>query len=223
MFEKFLINFAIPRKKLFEFFGIVLFLTIFFAFISLAYGIFRQEVLSLDVEITHALQDLSYLTIPMMFVSVFGDLAVSSVLFLAVVGFLYFKGYRREAAFMPAILATPLLNTILKETIERPRPSEALVNVFDPLPQYSFPSGHVMYYVVFFGFVAFLAASLPKLEPRWRAFLLTISLPLIFLVGISRVYLGAHWPSDVLGAYLFGGLYLSVLILIYLKYLYRLP
>ncbi len=223
MFEKFLINFAIPEKKyvvallaFFIFFSLIVFLL-------LTYSIANQGVFSWDIQLTNSIQNLSYLTIPMIFVSGFGQISVTLLLFILILGFLYRKGYRKEAAFVPAVLLTPALNILLKELVARPRPSEALVSVFEPLPQYSYPSGHVMYYVVFFGFLAFLAASLPKLEPRWRIFLLSVSLPLILLVGVSRIYLGAHWPSDVVGAYLFGGLYLIVLILIYLKFVYRLP
>ncbi len=223
MFEKFLVNFAIPKKNFFIILGAVFILSSFSIFTSLSYVILRQEILSWDVGIAKSLQSLSYLAVPMILVSAFGDLSVSVFLFLIALGFLYFKGYKREAAYFPAVLLAPILNTLIKESVARPRPAESLINVFEPLPPYSFPSGHVVYYVVFFGFLAFLAISLPKLEPRWRIFILVICLPLLLLIGVSRIYLGAHWPSDVAGGYLFGGLYLLVLILVYLKYFYRLP
>lgn len=224
MFEKFLIDFAIPEKRLITILLILLFVSIFFAFIFLTYAIANQGIFYWDIEITKNIQNYTYLTIPMVFISAFGQISVTTLLFLLILGFLYWKGYRKEAAFVvPAVLLTPALNALLKELVARPRPPESLVNVLEPLPQYSYPSGHVMYFVVFFGFLAFLAVSLPKLEPRWRILWLSISLPLIILVGVSRVYLGAHWPSDVAGAYLFGGLYLLVLILVYLKYVYKLP
>lgn len=221
MFENFLMRVAIPKKK---YFGIVLFtiiLLILILFVFLAYETGNQGVFSWDLEITKKVQSVSFLAIPVLFISWFGGLVASLFIFFVVLGFLYFKGYHRETAFMPIVLLTPILNSIMKELVVRPRPTEALVNVFEPLPQYSFPSGHVMYYVVFFGFLAFLAISLPKLEPWWRIFWLAFSIPLVFLIGISRVYLGAHWPSDVIGAYLYGGLILLVIILVYLKYVYR--
>jgi len=223
MFEKFIANFAIPEKKFFGSLiaGLLIFSFIFFTLIT--YNIASQGFFYGDIEITKGIQNYTFLTAPMVIVSSFGQLSVTILLFLLVLSFLYRKGYRKEAAFIPAVLLTPALNVLLKELVARPRPAGTFANALDPLSQYSYPSGHVMYFVVFFGFLAFLAASLPKLKPKWRLLWLSISLPLIILVGLSRVYLGAHWPSDVVGAYLIGGLYLLVLILIYLKYVYELP
>ena len=73
----------------------------------------------------------------------------------------------------------------------------------------SFPSGHVTFYVCFFGFLFFVAfALLPKGSNVRRVACALAALP-VLLVGLSRVYLGAHWPSDTLGAYLFSGLWLA--------------
>jgi membrane-associated phospholipid phosphatase len=222
MFEKFLIGFVLPEKRVVGIIIALLLVASFFVFLFLTYAIANQGIFLWDIQITRSIQSYTYLTFPMIFVSEFGQASVSALLFILIIGFLFRKGYRKEAAFVPAVLLTPALNGLLKELVARPRPHQVFVNVFEPLPQYSYPSGHVMYYVVFFGFLAFLAASLPKLEPRWRILWLVISLPLMILVGVSRIYLGAHWPSDVAGAYLFGGLYLAVLILVYLKYIYKL-
>ena len=222
MFEKILVNIIIPRKNPFVKFILALVLFIFTASFLLVLIVLREGVLGWDIRLAKGLQELSFLTTAMILVSFFGDLYGATFIFSLALGFLYLKGYKRETLFMPAILVSPIINSLIKEIVSRPRPSQALVNVFEPLSEYSFPSGHVMYYVVFFGFLAFLALSLPKLKPGWRAFWLFVSLPLIFLIGASRIYLGAHWPSDVLAGYFFGGLYLLTLVLIYMKYIYRL-
>ena len=104
-----------------------------------------------------------------------------------------------------------LFNRLLKLVVDRPRPPNSLVQVVVHHPSESFPSGHVVFFVGFFGFLAFLAcSSLERVSDRVAA--LSVCAIFTLLVGPSRVYLGAHWPSDVLGAYLFGGLWLSVMI-----------
>src|SRR6266498_4082671 len=118
----------------------------------------------------------------------------------------YLFGFHWEAiAALFATIFPPVVNVIVKEYIRRPRPTVDLVNVFGVLNSYSFPSGHVMFYVGFFGFIWFLVYTL--LKRSWkRTALLWFLGGLIALVGASRIYLGQHWASDVLGAYLLGTL-----------------
>jgi undecaprenyl-diphosphatase len=102
------------------------------------------------------------------------------------------------------------LNRLLKYAVGRPRPVPSLVNVTRQWAHESFPSGHVTFYVGFFGFLFFAAyALLPRGSASRRLALALCALP-VLLIGPSRVYLGAHWPSDTLGAYLFGGLWLAL-------------
>jgi membrane-associated phospholipid phosphatase len=88
------------------------------------------------------------------------------------------------------------------------------VHVFDTLGSYSFPSGHVMFYTGFFGFIWFLAFTLLKISWK-RTLLLVIFGSLVLTIGVSRIYLGEHWASDVVGAYLLGSLVLIGVIQFY--------
>jgi undecaprenyl-diphosphatase len=71
-----------------------------------------------------------------------------------------------------------------------------------------------MYYTGFFGFIVFLAYTLLKPSLK-RTFLLVVFGLLVLLIGISRIYVGQHWASDVVGAYLLGGLILVAIIQLY--------
>ena len=106
------------------------------------------------------------------------------------------------------------INHLLKFLTGRPRPVSTLVQVMTNARFESFPSGHVMFFIVYFGFLFFLVYVLLRRGRARRLLLAALGL-LISLVGVSRVYLGAHWPSDVVGAYLAGGAWLLVMIEMY--------
>ena len=124
----------------------------------------------------------------------------------------------RDGAFLLALTGLQgLANLLIKLAIGRPRPLSSLVDVVAPVSGNSFPSGHVMFYTVFFGFLFFLAwARLPA--SLGRAAALTICGGLVLLIGPSRMYLGAHWLSDVIAAHLLGLIILTFGIEFYLRY-----
>jgi undecaprenyl-diphosphatase len=171
-----------------------------------------------DVELSRQLQsyDSRSLALLMRGVSVFGNHWYPFALAGATLLWFLFKRMR-NAAIVLLISAGggDLLNRIIKFIVARPRPSNALVLVQTNARAESFPSGHVTFYVCYFGFLFLLAyALLPKRSFRRRAAMVASALP-VLLIGLSRVYLGAHWPSDVVGAYLFGGLWLMLSLEVY--------
>jgi undecaprenyl-diphosphatase len=170
-----------------------------------------------DVRVTHALQSLDspFFSWLMIVISWPGFSPQAMVVSASVVLALYVFGFHWEAlASVFASTLPPVINMIVKDAIQRPRPTADLVDVFRILDSYSFPSGHVMFYVGFFGFLWFLAYILLK-RSLLRTSLLFLLGTFIALVGISRIYLGQHWASDVLGAYLLGSLTLVVNIWLY--------
>jgi membrane-associated phospholipid phosphatase len=103
---------------------------------------------------------------------------------------------------------------LLKPLVERPRPSAELVRVSSSSKGYGFPSGTAFFAVVLLGMIVYLVWR--TRPPRLTAVLtLGISLLLVLLCGLSRVYTGEHWATDVLGGWLLGGAWLLVLVAAY--------
>lgn len=131
-----------------------------------------------------------------------GSAGVLTLLTAAAVGYLQLAGKRHAAAaVLAAVVGGVLLSTVLKLGFDRPRPD--LVPHAVEVYTASFPSGHSMMAAVTY---LTLGALLARVEGDWRRKLywLGIALLLTVLVGLSRVYLGVHWPSDVLGGWAVG-------------------
>ena len=104
-----------------------------------------------------------------------------------------------------------LVADVLKLLVTRARPSDELVWVYDVSEDYSFPSTTALLSVVLLGMVCYLAGR----ERLWSPFavvVLGVSPMLVLASGVSRIYLGEHWATDVLGGWLFGGAWLLILI-----------
>jgi membrane-associated phospholipid phosphatase len=174
--------------------------------------------LAIDLQITEAAQsiDLPPFALFMRLVSWPGFnpqvVIIAGMIILVLVGL----GLRWEAVMaLIAAVSSTAINLLVKDLIQRPRPLPEQVAVVATLTSYSFPSGHVMFYVGFFGFLGFLAYHLLKPSLK-RSLLLACFGGLVLLIGLSRIYLGQHWASDVLGSYLFGSLMLVAIIQAYL-------
>jgi undecaprenyl-diphosphatase len=120
--------------------------------------------------------------------------------------FLWKRQRFRLAIWLVALAGGQVLNFLLKGLFARPRPSFS-----DPLATalyYSFPSGHAMMSLIVYGLIAyFIYSGLPQ---RWQRVLITSALlVLVFLIGLSRLYLGVHYLSDVLAGFAAGLLWLS--------------
>lgn len=186
-------------------------------FILLAFLASTTPFFPIDVRITQAIQSTgSPLFADFMWLISWPGFLPQSVLITLLLAFmLYAFGLHWESvASLLAASFSAGANQLVKEIIQRPRPALDLVDVFAVLQSYSFPSGHVMFYVSFFGFLWFLVYTL--LKPSWiRSLILGFVGILILMVGVSRIYLGQHWASDVLGAYLLGSLILLGIISLY--------
>jgi membrane-associated phospholipid phosphatase len=172
---------------------------------------------SVDLSVTRAVQtiNVAWFAILMVLVSFIGYTPQIYVLIAAVAVLLFIFGLRWEAVTaLVAAVGGSGLGQVIKIVVHRPRPGADLVNVLQHLNSYSFPSGHVLTYTAFFGFLFFLGYTL--LKPSFvRTVLLAILGSLVALIGFSRIYVGDHWASDVIGAYLLGSLWLVLSVYIY--------
>jgi len=156
-------------------------------------------------------------------ISMWGDPGMSTITVVGAAIIFIALQYQREALFLLLVFFTDSLGVFLKEFVARPRPHAEVINVYQAIDGYSFPSGHVLHYVVFFGLLftfMFVIKSIPLLI---RIFVGSLSIFLIFTISLSRVYLGSHWASDVIGGYLFGSLMLFGLLRAYFNVSKRRP
>lgn len=135
--------------------------------------------------------------------------------------FLAFRRRRAGVGLFLTVVSGELINRTLKYLIGRPRPAPDVVHVFRYYWSKSFPSGHVTFYVCYFGFLFFLAYSLMPRGSLRRRWVLTLTCLPILLIGFSRVYLGEHWPSDTIGSYLLGGMWVSLCVQGYRRWTQR--
>jgi membrane-associated phospholipid phosphatase len=186
----------------------------------LAWWVFYHPVLAIDVAITREFQENQspWLRFTMIAVSFIGNMSVLSLgLIILTSLLLWMIDLRLEALLVVVLSATSsIVNWLVKYIVARPRPTSNLVEVIQYAGGKSFPSGHVMSYVVFWGLLFSFGIILFKGKHWWRTALLIISGLFVVLVGPSRIYLGDHWASDVLGAYLIGGVLLGISLWIYL-------
>jgi undecaprenyl-diphosphatase len=131
-----------------------------------------------------------------------GGFAVLALLTLAVAGYLAFRrGWGQIALLAAAVLGAMLLSSLLKGGFDRPRPD--LVPHGARVLTASFPSGHAMISAAVYLTLGAMLASVQS-SRRLKTYFVSLAVILTLLIGSSRVYLGVHWPSDVLAGWAAG-------------------
>ena len=130
---------------------------------------------------------------------------------------LFINRFRKEALFVASTMLVSVVNYGFKLLVARPRPGDNLIVVVQDAEHHSFPSGHTSFYVVFFGFLIFLMIYNRKPKRLVRKMAIGICSFLIATIPLSRIYLGVHWITDVIGGFLLGLIILIIIIHLYLS------
>lgn len=192
--------------------GIVFSLLSLFLFFKIIFEVLTKDIVYIDnlvLNFIYSFRD-PFLTQIMHFVSFLGG-EFTLLLTAVIVVIFAFKKHKKEAAFFAFTVFTGyVLNNIIKYSLKIPRPN------IDPLSHvgsYGFPSGHAMNSLIFYGLLAYFIFHFTK--NRGSSVLVAIFLIIIvLLIGFSRLYLGVHHPSDVIGGFIAGFWWLSTAILI---------
>jgi membrane-associated phospholipid phosphatase len=188
-------------------------------FVPLAWWVARHPQPTGELAVTHTLQSkrspasrgAAYLLSTLI-----GSTPVSILLVSSTTLLLWKQHRRMEALFTAGIVGSnTLVRLLLKRLIHRPRPSPAHVAMSDYKQTSSFPSGHVGTSVAFWGWVA--ALSLQHKNPPLPRGLTAVAIICLLIIGPTRVYLGDHWATDVVGAYLLSGGWLGLCFQLYLS------
>ena len=176
---------------------------------------------SSDLLISWEIQNITYEWFDklMWFVTSTGDFLAASTILFSVFSLLLFKGRIREGVIIfISTTGLSLISSVIKTLVARPRPSPNLViqrGYFGTND--SFPSGHVSFAMGLWGFLLFLVFTKLK-KGMLKTTLIGMLVTILILMGLSRIYLGAHWFSDVLGAYLIGIVWLYLMVRLYRKF-----
>lgn len=187
-------------------------------FILLSFLVYNFPPSFVDLRFSLAIQGHHNLTLDhiMAFISWFGTMPASGIMVLATALIFFLFNCKRETVFVLLTVSSGLISTVIKLLINRPRPTEDVVRIIEKTRQQSFPSGHTLFYVVFFGFLIIIMENLKSVNRYVRIGVIAVSAMMILLVPFSRIYLGAHWFTDVLGGAILGILCLFVLSYFYL-------
>lgn len=203
------------RKTLFLCFSIFFIIV----FMLLSFSVIDSSPKSWDLLVSQELQEdpTALLDTLMKSFSWLGTVYVAAIMVIAFsIIFFVFK-YTREGFFVLSCLLSGGVSYVLKTLIDRPRPTTDFVRIVEETHYQSFPSGHVLFYTAFFGTLMVIAISSSILKLSMKIIISIICAVMIVLGAVSRIYLGAHWFTDVIGGFIVGVLFVMLTGRIYLR------
>lgn len=186
------------------------------AFLVLSLVVHSPGLLRIDQRITRTIQQggsgtLNWIAAGLTSLGGVGTLVVLEL--CAAAGFYWTKRPWAARLCLATLLWLPV-NLLTKELVGRPRPEDSMVNVVLPAVGLSFPSGHAMGSTTVYGFLALMAwIHIPR--RKLRLFWTTAFVAVAVCISLSRIYLGVHWFSDVVGGWTAGLFFVLILAEIY--------
>ena len=178
-------------------------------FLALAEDVFHQEIMNGDIvgyDIVSKLFKFNVSTPIAKFITNFGGAIF--VISLTTILFFVIKDKKIGISIITNLGIVTILNQIIKFIMQRPRPTE--FRIIEETG-YSFPSGHSMVSMAFYGYLIYLIYKYINNKHLKRTLIIILSV-LICIIGVSRIYLGVHYTSDVLGGFLISFAYLIIYI-----------
>ena len=187
---------------------IVLFICLI-GFLALAEDVFNKEIMNGDIvgyKLVSTFLISDFATPIAKFITNFGGAIF--IIILTVVLFVLIKNKKIGISIISNLVIITAINQILKRIVQRPRPTE--YRIIEETG-YSFPSGHSMVSLAFYGYLIYLIYKYINNKHLKRTLIIILSV-LICIIGVSRIYLGVHYTSDVLGGFLISFAYLIIYI-----------
>ena len=178
-------------------------------FLALAEDVFNKEIMNGDIvgyDIVSKLFKFNVSTPIAKFMTNFGGAIF--VISLTTILFFVIKDKKIGISIITNLGIVTILNQIIKFIMQRPRPTE--FRIIEETG-YSFPSGHSMVSLAFYGYLIYLIYKYINNKHLKRTLIIILSV-LICIIGVSRIYLGVHYTSDVLGGFLISFAYLIIYI-----------
>jgi membrane-associated phospholipid phosphatase len=191
--------------------GLALGLVAIGLFYDLAEEVVKQDTAALDQTVWQTLQLHATPTLDAVAIALswMGAEGLTTVLVLALVGLIWQRRFGAAVALLVTVIGAQVLDSALKLAFVRERPIAVIAAL--PGQGWSFPSGHAMVSLATYGFLAYLGWRL--FHGRWRVIWVGALALLVVLIGLSRLYLGVHYATDVLAGYLAGFIWLDSVII----------
>ena len=198
--------------KNFKWIILFIFLIIVLAIVE---DVFEKEIMKLDIigyAIISSLINPSITQVAIVITNLGGVLVIGA---LTIISFILIKNKKISFTILLNVIIATVLNLLLKNIIQRPRPDDfRLISETG----YSFPSGHSMVSMAFYGFLIYLCIKYLK-NKKLKIILTTFLSILIIAIGISRIYLGVHYTSDVIAGFMISICYLIIYTSLVKKYI----